>query len=614
MKKALLSILFIAFIFSCIVVQAQQHREGFVAVKKKLVHPGYMQDYSNTSIGQKYYDNTVIGTTWYDAQAINYGNIMQRVWAYDDGSIGAAWTCAGENLIPDRGIGYNYYNGTEWGTPDLHIGVGDDVRLGTTCYAPYGENGEIACSYQYIAGESPIRFFAREIKGEGDWVELGSAVAEAGVSLVWQAMTTSGENNEYIHLLAYTYDQEVQGQENALLYFRSNDGGETWDPDGIIIDGLGISDVLSINALSYNWSNSVGNTIAFTYGFDQWGGWVFKSDDNGDSWEQITVMESPFDPFDPPTDTDVFGLGIGSSSVALDSEGKAHVVFPRMLQLWEDGEWGYYPLNTDGLVYWNEDMNPLDTTIISSTGLENLEADGYLCGYIFGYDPSVGVEIPEGQPNYANALCGYPVISIDESDNIFISWSAPTPGYISGEGYLYRHIIANSSFDGGMTWNGMIDLNDDIQFIFSECAFPAMAPVVDNSIYFLFQEDSYPGTYEWPGEQPEAVENRMFMMTVPKSVFVGIEENEGALDFEVSELYPNPASTSLNFVVRLQENSKVHLALLNMMGQSVIHLDKGNMNAGDHKLLLDISELSPGIYTCQVNVNGQSLSKKVIVQ
>ncbi len=141
-----------------------------------------------------------------------------------------------------------------------------------------------------------------------------------------------------------------------------------------------------------------------------------------------------------------------------------------------------------------------------------------------------------------------------------------------------------------------------------------MAPVVDNSIYFLFQEDSYPGTYEWPGEQPEAVENRMFMMTVPKSVFVGIEENEGALDFEVSELYPNPASTSLNFVVRLQENSKVHLALLNMMGQSVIHLDKGNMNAGDHKLLLDISELSPGIYTCQVNVNGQSLSKKVIVQ
>ena len=50
-------------------------------------------------------------------------------------------------------------------------------------------------------------------------------------------MMTSGDNHEHIHLLAYTYDTPVLGQENALLYYRSSDGGETWDPDGIIIEG-----------------------------------------------------------------------------------------------------------------------------------------------------------------------------------------------------------------------------------------------------------------------------------------------------------------------------------------------------------------------------------------
>ncbi|MEN8225309.1 MAG: T9SS type A sorting domain-containing protein [Bacteroidota bacterium] len=610
MKKTLLLMLIAIFTLS---TYAQYENSKIKGPKLMRVetHPGHVGDYSNAVIGQKNYDNTVIGTTWYDAQTINYGNVMPRTWLYNDGTIGASWTCAGEDLDPQRGIGYNYYDGTEWGEPDLHVGVPDDERLGTTCYAPWGENGEILCSYKYIANEGPIYFFKREVKGEGDWV-LAQLDGPEDASIVWQSMTTSGDNNEYIHLLAYTYDTPIQGQENALLYYRSDDGGETWDPDGIVIDGLGSGDLVTINALSYNWANPVGSTIAFTYGFDEWGGWVFKSNDHGDTWNKITVMETPFDPFDPPTDTDVFGAGIGSSAVALDSDGKAHVIFPRMMQAWDAGTWGYYPLNSDGLIYWNEDMAPLDTTIISSTGLDNLDAGGYLCGSIFGYDPSVGVEIPEGQPNYASALCGYPVISIDANDNMFISSCNPTPGYISGEGYLYRHIIANSSLDGGASWTGMIDLNDDIQFIFSECAFPVMTPLVDNTIYFLFQEDIYPGTFEWPGEQPEPVENSMIMMSVPKSVFVGIEENEAALNFDLSAPYPNPANSSVQFNINLETNAQVVVELLNTIGQTVSSVDFGVMN-GNRKLSIDISELQAGIYYCNVNVDGQRASRKLVV-
>ena len=608
MKKTLLFLLVACFTIS---VSAQYENSKIKGPRLKRVeaHPGDMGDYSGGVIGQKMYNGVEVGITWYDAQTINYGNIMPRVFLYDDGSIGASWTGSGPDATPDRGIGYNYYDGTEWGTPDPH--VGPDDRHGTTCYAPWGENGEIACTYQYIAGESPIHFFRRDVKGEGDWIQ-SQAVGPEGVSLVWQSMATSGENHEYIHLLAYTYDEPVQGQENALLYYRSNDGGETWDPDGVIIDGLGEDDIVSINALSYTFSNSVGSNIAFTYGFDEWGGWVFKSPDNGDTWERITVMESPFDPFDPPESTNVFGLGIGSSAVALDSDAKAHVVFPRMLQGWDGGTWGYYPLNSDGLIYWNEDMEPLDTTIISSMDLENLEDGGYLCGYIFGYDPSVGVEIPDGQPSYASAMCGYPVISIDAQNNMFIASSNIAPDYSNGT-YLYRHIIANSSFDGGATWNGMIDINDDIQYIFSECAFPAMAPVVDNTIYFLFQEDATPGTFEWPNQQPEAEENHMLMVSIPKSVFVGIDENEAMLDFELSDLYPNPAHSSVTFNVSLDNIAHVNVQLVNMIGQSVQTLNMGQLTQGDKRISLDVSSLPSGIYHVIVNVDGQTASRKLVV-
>jgi len=74
------------------------------------------------------------------------------------------------------------------------------------------------------------------------------------------------------------------------FYYRSSDGGDSWDVEGEIIDGLGEDYFTSINALSYAWANPVGSTIAFTYGFDEFGGNIFKSIDDGDNWEIIEVL------------------------------------------------------------------------------------------------------------------------------------------------------------------------------------------------------------------------------------------------------------------------------------------------------------------------------------
>ncbi len=608
MKKTLLFIIFamiVSISFPQIKFAEIRGENKNLRLEQTQVHPNQTGNYSGYVIGQKFLDYSTIGTTWYDAQTVNYGNVMQRMWYYPDGTIGSTWLSAGEDLVPERGTGYNYFDGSEWGIPDMHVGPED--RMGSPSYAPWGSQGEIIAQYRYIAGEGPIRLYRREIKGEGEWEETEVSNPN-GVSLVWHSMCTSGENFEYIHILAYTYDAPYQGQDNALLYYRSSDGGETWDVDGEIIEGLGSGYIATINSLSYAWANPVGNTIAFTYGFDEFGGRVFKSDDNGDEWEIIDVFESPFDPFEPPTDADPFGCGLGSSACALDSEGNAHVVFTRMVKLFEGGEVKYYPY-TDGLIYWNETMDVLDTSIISSYTMEYLEEGGNLVGWVISDEP---FEIPAGQPNYANGLCAYPQISIDADNNMFVAYSSIAPGYTNGS-VFFRHIVTNSSFDGGSSWNGQVDLNTDLLFWFSECAFPTMAPIVDDSVHVVFQEDSEPGTFEWPSEQSIATENNLIHMPFDKGFFVGISDELEITGFELSEGYPNPAVYSVTFNIKLENASDIEISILNFTGQLIKEIRYQGFSSGNNRFTINVSDIVSGVYYFTITAGEQMICRKILI-
>ena len=574
-------------------------------LKQHVYHPGQMGNLQSDVIGQKLYDYSIIGTTWNDLQTLNYGNVMQRMWAYDDGTVGSTWLCAGQGNVPERGAGYNYFDGSDWGTPDLHVGPPD--RMGSPCYAPWGENGEIIALYRYTQFSGPIYLYKREIKGEGDWEEV-ELLPPSGVSLVWHSMITSGDNHEYIHLLAETYDAVYNGQDNALLYYRSTDGGGSWDIFEETIDGLGDDYFATINHLSYAWANPVGSTIAFTYGFDEYGGRVFKSDNHGEDWEMIPVFNSPWDPFSPPTDSPRFGCGIGTSACALDSDGNVHVVFSRMVKLWEAGE-GFFEPFTDGMIYWNESMEPLDTATINANTMEYLEAGGNLIGWVMGDET---YEVPAGQPNYANAACAFPQISIDENDNMFVAWCALAPGFSNGT-YDYRHVIINSSFDGGVTWEGQKDMNADLVFIFSECVFPMMAPVIGDFVHLTYQEDNEPGIAEWL-ENHLPVENKIHHMKLDKDIFVGAPEYEQNSQFELSECFPNPASSVLSINLKLHKKATVSIRLLNVLGQVVLETSKVQMDNGKNPLHLDVSNLNSGLYYCVVNVGEQNLTRKFIVQ
>jgi len=148
--------------------------------------------------------------------------------------------------------------------------------------------------------------------------------------------------------------------------------------------------------------------------------------------------------------------------------------------------------------------------------------------------------------------------------------------------------------------------------MFSECAFPAMAPVIDDKVYIVYQEDVLPGFHEWLDDH-EQIENQMVTFTFDKDFFVGVSERLEKSTVELSEGYPNPTQHNVSFALKLDEGAAVNINITNIVGQVVKSINKGQLQSGSNSLTIDVSDFAPGTYFCTVEVNNQSFSRKIVV-
>ena len=557
-------------------------------------------------IGQKYNEETV-GETIYDLQT--YNALQKRIYAYPDGTIGLTWIMGFETgTWSDRGTGYNYFDSQQWDQyPSERI---ESENTFGTNYAPYGENGELVVSHFLDDPLWKLMLLKREQKGEGNWEESYLSGPD-DVSIAWPAVITNGHDNTYIHVLVVTVGGEYMGQGSALLYYRSSDGGQTWDIEHCFFDELGPDYFDGIPIDGYSWAASGGDTIAFSVGFKTQDGYIMKSFDNGDTWQKIIVYDSPYSPYQGGA-TPTYGAGDITQSVALDSQGKAHLVFGRMKYYYNNLGTLYYFPATEGVIYWNENMSPLDTTIISSYTLDFLINNGNLIGWVTPYN---GDSTLIGWGSYYVSLTSYPQINIDEQDRIFILYSGVAAGYDNGE-KNFRHIFGNSSNDGGLTWNGIKDFNTDINYLYSECMYSAMSPTfTDNKIHFFFECDPFPGLHVWTNEHI-AVNNDIVYMSADISFLTGTEYPALTLQnsTEVSQNYPNPFNEKTCLIVKLHKKSHLHLLILNTMGQEVRNKDYGMKEVGKFMIEINRDNLPEGLYFYVISSGEDKNTGKMIIQ
>jgi len=438
-------------------------------------------------------DETQLGTTKYDNQTNN--NLSNRFYRYADGKMAFVWTMGLETTSgswTDRGSGYNYFDGTAWG-PEPTVRV-ENARTGWPSYAPLGANGEIIVCHD----ANNLHISTRPEKGSGTWTQT-SKIGPAGTKLTWPRVMTSGTDHNTIHLFSNSYNA-YEGQTQALLYSRSQDGGATWDIDYEIIPGTGADSYTEISADDYVWAEPVGNTLAFLCS-SKWSDlFLMKSTDNGETWTKTVIWEHPYPMWDwnVTITTDTVWCP-ESATLALDNTGKAHVAFGigRIAHTAVGTTFNFWPY-TDGIGYWNEDMPPFTNenqhkALCTSPGylVENVNLIGWMQD--MNGDGTITLIDPPYSYNPQIGMSTMPTIAVDGQNHVIVAYSSLMEN-LDNTVFNYKHIWARASPDGGATWNDFLDVTGSALHSYDECILPLLAANQEgDNIHLIYNADDTPG-------------------------------------------------------------------------------------------------------------------------
>lgn len=559
-------------------------------------------------------DDPTTMMTKYDLQSNK--SSQNRLYLFPDGEIGATATMSHQDggSWTDRGTGINLYNGSTWGTlPTVRI---ENEKCGWPSYAPYGANGEIVVTHTNAAG---LNVASRNTKGTGAWTQTILPGPAGAVDLSWPRTVTNGTNHTNIHIICLTY-VTYDGLDLALLYYRSLDGGQSWETQNRILDGLTSSEYLGFDADTYSWAEPHGDTLAFTIGDSWYDQILMKSTDNGDTWTKTVIYNSPYN---------IVGVGgsspsffycpDGTCAVALDKDGMAHVAFGLVCDSIFGSTQYYSTYWTNGIVYWNESM----PTLRQDLDPDSLFASNQLIGWV--KDTLVFQQPTTAIAEYFCSLTCNPSITIDNSNNMFVVWSGLTT--LLDPDFMLRHIFERTAtiYPGNsIIWHdSLTDLTSDfLQYNWMECMYPSASPTSDDKIYILFQADDLAGSYVkgqlvtgYSG-QTSVTENNMIVLSPLKSdLYMGINDKpKPSSSFSVSPNYPNPFSGKTSVNAYLKRPGNLTMEITNVMGQKVMSIQKGISPVGSSQFMIDGSQLSSGVYFYTVRLNNESITHKMIVQ
>jgi hypothetical protein len=539
---------------------------------------------ANNATQKSIYTEWIVGNTYYDLQSNS--SVMPRLSNLDGDMAGVFTMSSQPSGYTDRGTGYAVSTNEFWSeSPTERI---ESIRTGWPSLLQLGDGSEVVISHDF---PTQLVLLKRAQTGTGAWTEsiLTHNVPE-GIS--WNRAVAGGSDGNTIHLIAITMPGAnqtaeppltYQGLDGALLYSRSQDGGETWDIDNLVIPGIDSTFFIGFSADQYA-IHARGNKVAIASFDDFADSFVLISEDNGDTWTKKTLVDFPVDlytgdDFIIDLDEDLLADTLyntdNSGAVFIDNDGITHVTWGNMYYLDDvlgDDQWSYFPF-TDGLAYWNESMeeNTWETIALSQDLDENEVLDIIDVGLYF------------------MSLTSMPQIAEDASGNLYVSYSGIVESHSTGS-QNFRHLHIVKSSDGGTSWTEPVDCTPDLDFIGLENVFASMSPVVDDYVHLLFQRDDEPGLAVRGDLDPPTFNDIVYFRITPDLVVeevVGLEESTLA---EV-QIYPNPAG---QYLVVDPGEYNVQFRLLDLKGKIVLE------QAVRGRQSLDLSGLSAGFYIAQM--------------
>ena len=581
-------------------------------------------DFAPTTSEYKLFSNgmseQIIGKTYYDLQTNS--SIQNRLFVHDDNTISATWTMSPDiqTNFPNRGSGYNYFDGTSWmDMPESRI---EEERTGWPSIAGIND-GEIMTSHIFEDPNLFTNIAQRPEKGSGEWLEkhLPNTDAITNYSNVWPRMKVGGADVQSVHIISHTYDMTDSAgvlSGNFITYSRSQNGGESFDIIDRLLPEIGPEFYTNFNADTYA-MDVKGSTVAFVLG-DAWTDVILmKSTDNGTTWTKTIVKEHPIpmwtdsimvDSLNYPEYNGRIESTDGSFSISLDNDGNVHIFYGMMEYSNfndpndEEGVYTYYYL-TDGLAYWNE----ITKTEEIITFVQDLNSNDTL-----------DIQIDEGNyqiAKYEKSLVSYPSSVIAGNGDIYLTYSGIIEYFYpeqiemgqDDENFLehYRHMYIMRSQDGGVSWSTPYDLmtevtDPEIGDPLQEGVFGCISNIVNDTIYMTYQRDVYPGL-NIQGDEDPITKNNIVFMTIPVQGFETLATKEITKSTSNLNIYPNPAANRVT--INLANNKEIAKVIItNILGEVV----KTTMINGE-STQLSIEGLINGVYFVSVETTNRVKTK-----
>ena len=300
------------------------------------------------------------------------------------------------------------------------------------------------------------------------------------------------------------------------MYYRSQDGGDTWDIQDYLVPGTDSSAYLGHDVDSYA-IQAKGNDVAFSI-FNSWSDQIVcHSTSNGDmgSWTTRKPFDFPLDKYVINTGYDTLDIGgvdpnapnvlaietcDGTGGIDIGPDGTIHLVFGRMYVMDEDttdAGTSFFP-GTSGLFYWNSTM-PDDGASLIDVVFEALDIDG---------NDTIG--IAEDISFYGGGLTSQADLVVTDDGTVVISYSQHMENFVREavpgsanfpEAQNYRHIYVTGTPDNGASWFVPYDVINPDVLIFAgllnetEGVFPSIYNDGGDIVHLLFCTDNEPGLF-----------------------------------------------------------------------------------------------------------------------
>ena len=578
-------------------------------------------------------NEVVIGTTTYDLQS--NAAVQNRIVHHDDGTMSAGWTTSQELNASwsDRGTGYNFFDGTNWGAqPSTRL---ESSRGGWPSIIAMSSGKEASITHN--TDNAHINMTHRSTTGTGSWTEqnISSMNDSTGIyrDMIWNRSAVGGLNKETIHMIAVTASSNFAGApfnglDGALVYYRSQDEGVSWDIQDMQLPGMDTSMFAGMSGDVYT-VTAQGETVVVGY-FNDWGdSFIVKSTDNGTTWEKTTFLDFPVDKYAMDDGLDLDGDGIydqvystdNYGAIVLDANGEAHVFYGIMMYLDDDltdASSSWFP-GINGIAYWNESMGEDVTPATVHAGDSSLWYSDMMNDNWIVQAPDLngdgivgGVDSTGGYALYYASRASMPNAGISANGEIYLSFSGYTETADNGS-QVFRHIYITKSSDGGSTWKTPVDVTPNVSWIgMKECVFGSMVPTVDDKIRIVFQMDNEPGLIVRGDEDLVEFNDIVYIEIDTLGLFgssVSVNDIKNTTQFTI---YPNPANDYTSIAISVDKTEKVTLTIVDLLGKEISKEEKV-LFSGKSTERLDVSNFQNGVYFINLQVGNKLTTQKLVI-